>query len=174
VAKAALALGLAHRKLNFTEVNVTPLGAVIAAPPTERRELFCRNGLKYYARIQARDIRAALGEVRKQRGVLERALRSGAVSRGGKILVRELIFAARMAEQSCQFMLWQQAMAAGKTSRARQLATVAVEELIRLDREFSAFWSRRNKANPAKCSGFLRWRIDDYRRGLRELSRKRN
>jgi hexosaminidase len=167
VAKAALALGLAHRKLHFTEANVTPLGAVIAAPPPETRELFCRNGLKYYAKIRAGDIRAAMREVRKQLGVLERAMRRESLSSAGKFLIRELELAARMAEQSCKFMLWQQALAEGKTSRARQMAKTAVSELVQLDREFSAFWRRRNKATPAKCSGFLQWRIADYRETLR-------
>jgi hypothetical protein len=167
VARAALALGLAHRKLRFTEVNVTPLGAVIAAPPPETRELFCRNGLKYYARIRADDIRAAMREVRKQLGTLERIMRRGSFSPAGKILVRELELAARMAEQSCKFMLWQQALAQGKTSRAKQMAKTAINELVQLNREFSAFWPRRNKAMPAKCSGFLRWRIADYREALR-------
>lgn len=173
VAKAALALGLAHRKLNFTEVNVTPLGAVIAAPPPEARELFCRNGMKYFARIRPRDVRAALREVRKQRDVLDRALRAGSVSAAGKILVRELQFAARMAEQSCKFMLWQQAVAAGKTARARKMARAGIDELVRLDREFSAFWTRRNKGTPANCSSFLRWRIGDYRKALGENFAKR-
>jgi hypothetical protein len=166
VAKAAFALGVAHRKLNFTEVNVTPLGAVIAAPPPEARELFCRSGLKYFARIRPRDVRAALREVRKQRGVLDRALRADSVSAAGKILVRELQFAARMAEQSCKFMLWQQAVAAGKTARAREMALTGVDELARLDREFNAFWAGRNKGTPANCSVFLRWRIADYRKAL--------
>jgi hypothetical protein len=169
VAKAAMALGLAHRKLHFTEANVTPLGAVIAAPPPETRELFCRNGLKYYAKIRAGDIRAAMREVRKQLGVLERATRRGSLSPAGKILVRELELAARMAEQSCKFMLWQQALAQGKTSGARRMAQAGVKELAQLVREFNAFWQRRNKGTPANCAGFLRWRIADYRKALRGL-----
>jgi hexosaminidase len=171
VARAAWQLGVAHRKLHFTEVNVTPLGAVIAAPPPETRELFCRNGLKYYARIRARDIRAAMREVRKQLSVLERVMRDRSLSLAGKILVRELELAARMADQSCKFMLWQQALAQKKTSQAKQMARTAIKELVQLDREFSAFWSLRNKGTPAKCSGFLRWRIADYRKGLRALKR---
>ena len=59
VAKAAWAMGVAHQKLQFNEVNLTPLGAVIAAPPPEERELFCRNGLKYFTRIEAKHIRSA-------------------------------------------------------------------------------------------------------------------
>lgn len=161
VAKAAFALGLAHQKLRFTEVNLTPLGAVIAAPPPAMRELFCRHGLKYYARIRGRDIQATLREVWKQLSVLRRARRSDS-SVAGEILRRELELAARMAEQSCKFMLWQQAVAKGKMAQARQLAATAVKELTALDKEFSAHWPRRNKATAGKCSTFLKWRIGDY------------
>ena len=161
VAKAAFALGLAHRKLHFTEVNLTPLGAVIAAPPPETRELFCRHGLKYYARIPARNIQATLREVQKQLLALRRSRGSAT----GKILQRELELAARMAEQSCKFMLWQQAVAQGKTTRARKMAQAAINELRALDEEFNTFWRSRNKATTSKCSTFLKWRIADYRRG---------
>jgi hypothetical protein len=169
VAKAARALGFAHRKLHFTEANVTPLGAVIAAPPPEERELFCRNGLTYYAKIRAGNVRAAMREVRKQLGVLDSVRRQGLLPPAGKILVRELELAARMAEQSCKFMLWQQARAQGKTALAAQMARFGIRELAQLDREFGAFWRRRNKGTPAKCSGFLRWRMADYRNSLGKL-----
>lgn len=164
VAKAAFALGLAHRKLHFTEVNLTPLGAVIAAPLPETRELFCRNGLKYYARIRARDIQAAEREVRKQLSVLKQASRRKNTAAGATLL-RELELAARMAEQSCKFMLWQQAVTNGKTEQARKMAEVAAKEMTVLDKEFSAFWPRRNKATARNCSTFLQWRIADYRKG---------
>jgi hexosaminidase len=170
VAKAAFALGMAHRKLHFSEVNVTPLGAVIAAPPPETRELFCRNGLKYYARIRTRDIHATQRELRKQLDILERAARRKAISPAGKILVRELELAARMADHSCAFMLWQQTVARGKNSLAQRLARAAISDLARLDKEFNAFWPKRNKAGTGKCSVFLKWRIADYRRSLRESS----
>ena len=52
--RAALAMGLAHRKFGFRVPNLTPFGAVIAAPPPAQRELFCRDGLKYHARIPKR------------------------------------------------------------------------------------------------------------------------
>jgi hexosaminidase len=167
VAKAALALGLAHRKLKFAEPNVTPLGAVIAAPPPEARELFCRNGLKYFARIRAGDIRAAWREVRKQIAVLQRAARRRPISPAAKILIHELELAARMAGQSCQFMLWQQAVVQGKKLAARRMAQAAIAELTQLEKEFNALWPKRNKGTTAKCSRFLRWRIADYRRSLR-------
>jgi len=167
VAKAARTLGLAHRKLQFNEVNVTPLGAVIAAPPPEERELFCRNGLKYFAQIQPQNIRATTRELKRQLNVLKKAARNSRISRGGKILVLELELAARMAEQSCHFMLWQQAVAARKFSRAKKMAETALLSLEKLEKEFDAFWPRRNKGTTKHCSMFLQWRTEDYRRFLR-------
>ena len=79
----------------------------------KRRELFCRDGLKYYASIPGKNIRAALEEVEAQRELLHRAR----PARAAAILVEELDFAARMAAQSCKFMLWQQALAAGRKLR---------------------------------------------------------
>jgi hypothetical protein len=162
VAKAALALGFAHRKFDYLEPNVTPFGAVIAAPPPETRELFCRSGLKYYARIEGRNVRAALAEVGRQRAALAGAEPSSA---SGTILKRELDLAARMAAESCRIMLWQQALAAGKHAEAKRLATAGIAALRRIDREFKAYWPLRNKGTTAKCSPFLQWRINDYLRG---------
>jgi hypothetical protein len=161
--KAALALGLAHRKFKYVTRNATPFGAVIAAPPPEQRELFCHEGLKYYARIPARNIRAALNEVETQRAQLRRARPA---SRAGKIAVQELDLAARMAAQSCKFMLWQQALAAGKNSIARRLEKDGIRELRKLDRDFRAYWPSRNKGTTEKCSPFLCWRAEDYRCGV--------
>jgi hypothetical protein len=160
-ARAALALGLAHRKFRFLVPNLTPFGAVIAAPPPAERELFCRDGLKYYARIPGKKIRAAMAEVGAQRAALRRAR---PVSREGKILDQELDLAARMAIQSCQFMLWQQMLASGQTRAAAAAAKRAIHELRELDRDFSAYWPLRNKATPRKCAVFLQWRIADCRR----------
>ncbi len=50
-AKAAFDLGFVHKKLGVKAINETPLGTVIAAPPLKRRELSCRNGLKWFANI---------------------------------------------------------------------------------------------------------------------------
>ncbi|HEV2207573.1 MAG TPA: glycoside hydrolase family 20 zincin-like fold domain-containing protein [Verrucomicrobiae bacterium] len=160
VAKAALALGLAHRKLNYFAPNITPLGAVIAAPLPRAREIPCRDGLKYYALLAERNIRAALEEVEAQRGALARGMPGGP---GGEILRLELALAARMAEQSCHIMLWQQSLAAGHTSRARTMARKGIEQLQALDADFNAYWPRRNKATPKQCAAFLQWRIADYR-----------
>ena len=160
LAKAALALGFAHRKFDYAEPNLTPFGAVIAAPPPKLRELFCRDGLKYYARIKRKNIRAALREVERQRTVLRDARPA---TPAGNILLKELDLASRMAGQSCKYMLWQQALAAGKSQEARRMAETGIRELRRLARDFNACWPLRNKGTTAKCSAFLRWRIEDYR-----------
>lgn len=162
VAKAAVALGFAHRKFDYLEPNITPFGAVIAAPPPETRELFCRSGLKYYARIQAGKIRAALAELEKQRAVLARAKPRSA---SGSSLQLELDLAARMAAESCHIMLWQQALAAGKLKEAKHLARAGIKALKRIERDFQAYWPSRNQATTAKCSPFLNWRMADYQRG---------
>ena len=70
----------------------------------------------------------------------------------------EIELAARMAAHSCRFMLWQQAVAAGKDSRARRMAEQMIRELRALERDFAAGWPRRNKGTPEKCAAFLRWR----------------
>jgi hexosaminidase len=165
-ARAAYTLGLAHRKLRFTEPNLTPLGAVIAAPPPETRELFCHNGLKYHSRIQAKNIRETLRMVKKQRGILESLRRSPTIPPAGKLLVRELELAARMAEHSCRFMLWQKTLAVGKIASARSLARSAISELIQLKKDFDILWPSRNKGNAHNSSAFLDWRISDYRKGI--------
>jgi hexosaminidase len=162
VAKAAIALGFAHRKFDYLESNITPFGAVIAAPPPESRELFCRSGLKYYARIKPKNIRAALAEVEKQRALLAK---TKSISKYGVMLKTELDLAARMAAESCRIMLWQQALAAGKTSEAKKLARAGIKALQQIENTYNACWPLRNKATSAKSSPFLKWRMDDYRRG---------
>jgi len=160
-ARAALALGKAHRKLQFTAVNETPLGTVITAPPPAQRELFCRNGLKHFAKIPAKNIRATLAEIRKQQWILARAKPA---SSGGRLLARELKLAARMAALSGQYMLWQQARAAGKTLVTQKLAAQIIQELKKLDREFDTYWPLRNKATSKHCTPFLRWRLAELTR----------
>ena len=93
----------------------TPLGTAIAAPVPQTRELMCRDGLKYYARIPGKNIRAAQDEVEAQRAVLHR---SRPRTRAGEILAVELDMAARMAVESCRIMLWQQAVVGGRAARA--------------------------------------------------------
>ena len=159
MAKAALGLGLAHKKLGLQALNETPLGTVIAAPQPETRELFCRNGLKWFAKISARKIQAALKEIETQRKLLSQAK---PVFDSGKILARELELAARMAAESCHFMLWQQALAAGKNATAKTMAKRGILELQKLEKNFNTYWPLRNKATTKHCSPFLQWRIKNY------------
>jgi hexosaminidase len=162
MAKAAMALGVTHRELEYFAPNVTPLGTVIAAPPPQRRELVCRDGLKYYARISEKKIQATLAELGQHRALLDRA---APLTASGLVLLSELNLAARMAAQSCHIMLWQQALAAGKSSRATGMARTGIRQLRELNHDFSAYWPSRNKGTPKKCSAFLQWRLEDYRRG---------
>ncbi len=163
MAAAAFHLGFVHKKLGVNSPNETPLGTVIAAPPLQARELFCRHGLKWATRIPAGKIRAALREIEKQRKLLRRAAPQSAWAR---IQALELDLAARMAAQSCRFMLWQQAVSAGRKPEAKRLARAGLRDLQRLRRDLSALWPLRNKATPRACLEFLRWRKEDYRRGF--------
>ncbi len=163
IARAAIQLGFAHKKLGVSAANETPLGTVIAAPKPEERELFCRNGLKWFSKIEPARIRATLGEIERQRFVLRRAT---VKAKSAKLLARELELAARMAAQSCKFMLWQHAVAAAEYSKARKLARIGIRELKQLQKDFAAYWPLRNKATPKHCSAFLNWRLADYRRTL--------
>jgi len=162
IAQAGYALGFAHRKLGVKAINETPLGTVISAPKPAMRELFCRNGLKWFAQIPKRKILAALKEIQKQRSAL---LGATPASASGKLQMRELDLAARMAEQSGKFMLWQQAVTAGNNSEAKRLARQGIRELQRLEKDFNACWPQRNKATPKHSTPFLRWRMEDFRRG---------
>ncbi len=162
IAAAALGLGFVHQKLGVKAVNETPLGTVIAAPKPAARELFCRNGLKWFARIPAEKVRATMAEIQKQRRILAQAKPKSAA---GNRLAWELDLAARMAAQSCHFMRWQQAVAAGKSREAKRLAQQGIHELQKLEKDFNAHWRLRNKATPKHSTPFLRWRMADYRRG---------
>jgi len=177
IADVALKLGAVHRKLKRKAANETPLGTVIAAPPAAERELFCRNGLNWFKKIPAKNIRATLNVIEKQRAIfceVGRARHSGRAAMhasGGvgtarltlpEMSSQELDLAARMAAQSCKFMLWQQAVAAGKVSEAKRLAQIGIRELHKLKSDFNRFWPLRNKATPRHCSTFLQWRINDY------------
>ncbi len=164
IAEAGFKLGFAHLKLGVKALNETPLGTVIAAPKPEDRELFCRNGLKWAAKISKRKILATLKEIQQQRAKLNLRLSPITIPRT-KILVTELQLAARMAEQSCQFMLWQKAVAAKNNPEANQLARTGIRELRQLEDDFKAYWPLRNKATTKHCSPFLKWRLADYLRG---------
>jgi hypothetical protein len=169
IAEASFNLGFIHKKLGINAPNETPLGTVIAAPKSEDCELFCRNGLKWFSKIPVKKIRAALSDIEKQRAIL---LQEKPKSDSGKFLSRELDLAARMAAQSCKFMLWQQAIAAGKISEAKQLARIGIHELKQLQKDFNSYWPLRNKATPKHCSSFLQWRIEDYLAFTSQASRK--
>jgi hypothetical protein len=164
IAESAFKLGFVHKKLGVRVPNETPLGTVIAAPPLEQRELFCRNGLKWFTKIPAKKIRAALKEIERQQERLVKCFKELDVP--NSILARELDLAARMAAQSCKFMLWQQAVAAGKTSEAKRLARTGILELTKLDKDFNVLWPFRNKATTKHSTPFLKWRIEDYKRGF--------
>jgi hypothetical protein len=161
-AEAALTLGMAHREFNYFSFNITPFGCVLAAPRPADRELFCREGLKLYARIEPERIRAALAIVEKQRSLLAKARPGHHI---GTMLQTELDLAARMATESCQIMLWQQALASGKNREARKLARQGIERLRDLDHDYNRYWPLRNKGTTVKSSFFLKWRMADYRRG---------
>jgi hypothetical protein len=171
IAEAGFKLGFTHQKLGVKAVNETPLGTVIAAPKPEDRELFCRNGLKWFAKIPPEKIVAALKEIQKQRLVLSRGKLN---SDSGKILALELDLAARMAEQSCKIMLWQQAITKCRggglrrpDAAARRLCQLMAQrnicELQKVEKDFNAYWPLRNKATPKHCSPFLKWRIAELR-----------
>jgi hexosaminidase len=163
IATAGFKLGFAHQKLGVNALNETPLGTVIAAPKLEDRELFCRNGLKWFAKIPARKIIAALKEIEKQRKIIAHTKPK---SDSGRMLAHELELAARMAAQSCKFMLWQQAAANRNFGEAKRLAQTGIHELQNLEKDFNDYWPLRNKATPKHCSPFLHWRIEDYKRGF--------
>ncbi len=163
VACVAYDLGFVHQKLGVKALNETPLGSVIAAPKPEDRELFCRNGLKWAAKIPGAKIKATLNAIEKQRAVLRRAKPQ---TEAAKVLALELDLAARMAAHSCKFMLWQQAVTTGKKVDARKLAQAGICELRQLEKDFNRAWTLRNKATPKHCSPFLHWRMEDYQRGF--------
>ncbi|MBU6409490.1 MAG: beta-N-acetylhexosaminidase [Verrucomicrobia bacterium] len=167
IARAAYHLGFIHRKLGVSAPNETPLGTVIAAPPLRERELFCRNGLAWFSKIPPSKIRSAWAALRRQLVILADVARDNAGRRNQRsVAALELSLAARMAAESCRFMLWQRAIGAGKIRRAQPLARAGIRELQKIEKDFHAYWPLRNKAAPRHCSPFLRWRVGDYRRGF--------
>ena len=146
IATATYHLGFTHLKLGVKAPNETPLGTVIAAPKPEDRELFCRNGLKWFAKISRQKILATLKEIKKQRAI---TARSKPASQSGKILAAELDLAARMAAQSCDYMLWQQVVATGKTVAAKKLARATIKELRKLEQELQDLLAPSQQSHPA-------------------------
>jgi hexosaminidase len=163
IAGAAMRLGLAHKKLGATAINETALGTVIAAPKPEDRELFCRNGLKWFAKIPRKNVIAAMRTIERERETIRRGKYS---TDSAMVLAVELDLAARMAVQSCQYMLWQQALAAGKSAEVKTMAREGIRDLQRLEKDFNAYWPMRNKGAPRHSTPFLQWRIGDYSKTL--------
>jgi hypothetical protein len=159
-ARALLNLGVAYRKFGRDDPNATPFGAVIAAPPSEQRELFCRNGLKYYAHLSAAKIRSAAASVARERARLNEARPA---SQQAQRWLAEADLAARMAEESCRYLLWQQALVGGRRGEARRMAKTGIRKLKGIRRELTAGWRRNNKGAPSTHAVFLDWRIQDYR-----------
>jgi hypothetical protein len=157
IGRAAYELGLAHQRLRYPAFNCTPLGTALASPPPAHGEIWCKDGLKYYARIRREDLESTLEQIERQRA----RLRAPSAS----LLRRELELAARMAAESCRYMLWQQDLAAGKI-RADAIARRSTIALRKLEKDFAAYWPKRNKATPERCFTFLRWRIDDYQKRI--------
>jgi hypothetical protein len=162
-AKAAFDLGFVHKKLGVKAINETPLGTVIAAPRPEDRELFCRNGLKWFAKIRRERVLGTYTEIE------DHLRQAKLLSCSGSVLEMELNLAARMAAVSCMFMFWQQVAAMGNKIAMNCVGNLMVAELRKLDADFKAYWPLRNKATPKHCSAFLKWRMDDYRRGCVKL-----
>ena len=158
-ARAAMGLGLAHKKLGVPAINETALGTVIAAPKPEDRELFCRNGLKWFSKIPRKNILAAMKEIETQRREIRRGKHN---TNSSAVLAVELDLAARMAIQSCKYMLWQQAVANGKTSAAGALAREGIRELRQLEEHFNTCWPLRNKGTSKHSTPFIKWRIHEY------------
>ena len=162
MAEAALALGLAHRKFDYYAMNMTPYGSVIAAPRPHTHELDCRDGLKYYARIPDRNIRAALDEVERQQAVLCAGRAREPAT--GKYSGRGLDLATRMAVQSAGSCCgnrrgWRPGCAGAAAGRRRHPRVAGTGP------RFPRYWPLRNKGTTAKCAAFLRWRMTDYRAG---------
>ncbi len=157
--KAAYGLGLAHQRLHHTAFNCTPIGAALAAPPPSHGEIWCKDGLKYYSRIKRRYLEQTLQEIERQRATLHKGRPA---TPGARLLAKELDLAARMAAESCRYMLWQQSSAASRYADANAMARRSIRALQSIEKDFRHCWPKRNKATPDKCCTFLRWRIEDY------------
>ena len=146
-----------------TPIIGTPLGTAIAAPVPQTRELMCRDGLKYYARIPEKNIRAAQDEVEAQRAVLR--ARAPANARREDPRARNWTWRrawrCSRAGSCCGSRRW----SAAEMRRPGDWPRRALRALRELDRDFRRYWPLRNKGTTAKCSTFLRWRMEDYRRG---------
>lgn len=161
--RAAFELGMAHQTLRYHAFNCTPLGEALTAPPPSMGEMWCKDGLKYYARIEPKALEATLQAIEKHRKLL---CQGRPKTPGAKMLAAELDIAARMAAESCRYMLWQQWLARSEFGVADRIAARSVKALQALRHDFGQYWPLRNKATPVKCYQFLNWRINDYRKRI--------
>ena len=134
--------------------NETPLGTVIAAPPPEARELFCRNGLKWFAKIPAKNIRAALKEIEKQRTILNLGRRH-AVPPKTKILMHGTGFGGAHGGAIVPVHALAAGARGGKNIRGETVGASGIRELRKLDKDFRAYWPLRNKATPQTLFGIF-------------------
>ena len=77
--------------------------------------------------------------------------------------MEELQLAARMAEESCRYLLWQQSLSSGRTRQAARRAKAGGQHLKQIQSDIEAYWPKRNKGMPTHCAAFLDWRMNDYR-----------
>lgn len=159
VTSAAEQLGYAHQSLGYRDFNCTPIGAALAAPTPSMGEMWCKDGLKYYTQIDTKKLTTALEQIEKYRATIAR---NSPASGEPSLLAEELELAARMAAESCRYMLWQQELSRGHHSKANSIAKRSIRELEQIEHDFENYWPQRNKATPARCFPFLRWRIADY------------
>ncbi len=166
IAEAAFRLGFVHRKLKVKAPNETPLGTVIAAPPAEERELFCRNGLKWFQKFRRKNIRAALKEIEKQRAVLRT---SGAPStasaewhnhqRAGPVPGApraNWIWRRAWRRNRANSCLWQAGGGALRktAAEAKRLAQAGIRELQKLEKDFNALLAVAQQGHAETLLGF--------------------
>ena len=165
MAEAALALGLAHRQLNYCATTGHRPGhgdcrarAEDARAGMPRRpEILRAHPGKEYPR-RAGGSGSAAGSAARARA---RALDAGKVLAPG-VGPGGAHGGASRAGSCCGNRRW----SAAGAPRRRRLAAAGIRALRQLDRDFRRYWPLRNKGTTAKCSTFLRWRTEDYRRGI--------
>ena len=160
--EAALALGFAHLKLKYFAPNVTPLGAVIAAPPPKKLELFCRDGLKYYARIAPAN---SARRWQKWKNNCRFCGRPDRPRRPQKFWVSNLIWRHGWPHNPASSCSGSNRSPPAACQLPNARPNKAWPNCSKLDREFNTYWPVRNKGTPKNigraCNGASR----DYRRG---------
>jgi len=166
---AALGMGLAHRKFKYTTFNATPYGATIAAGRRKDLEVYCREGLKYFARVTGKNVSAALEEINFQSANLKQSRPEGDSARG---MVEDLQIAASLATESTEYLLWQLDLDEGKTAQAIRRAHRGIKALRQIKSRWLPAWKARNKGTPGKNWPFMDWRIEEYQGGKLPYSRE--